>query len=134
MKSSEIYTVKCLIMTVFVARKNDKRRDRNSLNLSDEKLNRKTNRRSHRCFIYEKLHRMRNCKFFDDVRIYVFKLIVKKRDTKTIDDKYNKRSKKHREYTANAETNIENTDLKENYVEKTVALFKNAVSKIFKFK
>ena len=76
---------------------------------------------------------MRNCEFFDDVRIYVFKLIVKKRDTKTVNNKYSKRSKKHREYTANAETDIENTDSKENYVEKTVALFKNAVSKTFKF-
>ena len=76
---------------------------------------------------------MRNCKFLDDVRIYVFKLVVKKRDTKTVDDKYSKRLKKHREYTANAETDIENTNLKKNYVEKTVVLFKNAVSKIFKF-
>ena len=77
---------------------------------------------------------MRNYKFLDDVRIYVFKLIVKKRSTKTVDNKYNKKSKKHREYTTNAETDIKDTDLKENYVEKTVALFKNAVSKIFKFK
>ena len=76
---------------------------------------------------------MRNCEFFDDVRIYVFKLVVKKRNTKTVDDKYSKRSKKHREYTANAETDIEDTDSKENYVEKTAALFKNAVSKISKF-
>ena len=76
---------------------------------------------------------MRNCEFFDDVRIYVFKLIVKKRSTKTIDNKYSKKLKKHREYTANAKTDIKDTDLKKNYVEKTVALFKNAVSKIFKF-
>ena len=77
---------------------------------------------------------MRNCEFLDNVRIYVFKLVVKKRNTKTINDKYSKKSKKHREYTANAETDIEDTNSKKNYVEKTVVLFKNVISKIFKFK
>ena len=113
-----------------VARKNDKRRGRSSSSSSDEKSSRKTDRRPHRCFICEEPHRMRDCEFLDDVRTYVSKLVVKKRGTKAVDDKYSKRSKKHRGYTADAETDTEDTDSEEDYAEETAALSKDAASKI----
>ena len=53
---------------------------------------------------------------------------------KIINDKYNKRLKKHREYITNVKINIKNVNLNENYVKETVILFKNVVNKIFKFK
>ena len=41
-------------------------------------------------------------------------------------------SKKHLKYTANIKIDTENNDLNKDYAEKTVALFKDVVSKIFK--
>ena len=77
---------------------------------------------------------MQNCEFFDNVRVYVFKQVIKKRKTKINNVKYNKKSKKHFEYTANIETNIENINLNKDYAEKIIVLLKNVVSKVFKFK
>ena len=77
---------------------------------------------------------MRNYEFFNDMRVYVFKRIVKKWDIKIINDKYNKRLKKHRKYITNVKINIKNINSNENYVKKIIALFKNVVNKIFKFK
>ncbi len=75
---------------------------------------------------------MRDCELLDEIRAYVFKQVVKKRDVKISDVKYSKRLKKHREYTANVKINTENIDFDEDYAKKTVALLKNVVSKIFK--
>ena len=75
---------------------------------------------------------MQDCECFDKIQVYAIKQIVKKRDTKIVDVKYSKKSKKHREYTANAETNTKNIDSKKDYAKKTVALLKDVVSKIFK--
>ena len=77
---------------------------------------------------------MRNCELFNDIQIYVFKQVVKKQETKINNIKYNKKLKKHFNYTANIEINTENIDSNKNYIEKTVALLKDAVNKIFKFK
>ena len=74
---------------------------------------------------------MRNCEFFDNVRIYVFKQVVKKRETRINNVEYSKKLKKHLNYTANVKTNIENINLNKNYAKKTIALFKDVVSKIF---
>ncbi len=75
---------------------------------------------------------MRDYELLNEVRVYVFKQVVKKRDVKISDVKYSKRLKKHREYTANVEINTENINFNEDYAEKTVALLKNVISKISK--
>ncbi len=75
---------------------------------------------------------MRDYELLNEVRVYIFKQVVKKRDVKISDVKYSKRLKKHREYTANVKTDTENIDFDEDYAKKTVALLKNVVSKIFK--
>ena len=77
---------------------------------------------------------MQDYEYFNNIRIYAIKQIVKKRDTKIVNVKYSKKSKKYREYTANIKTNTKNINSKKDYVEKTVALLKDAVSKIFKSK
>ena len=100
-------------------------------------LNRVSSFKKHCCFrrfICNKLHRIRNCELFNNIRVYVFKQVNKKRKTKINNVKYNKKSKKHLDYTANIKTNIKNINLNKNYVEKIVALLKNTVSKISKFK
>ena len=76
---------------------------------------------------------MRDCEFLNDMRVYVFRRVVKKRNIKIINDKYNKKLKKHRKYVTNVKTNIKNINSNKNYVKKTVVLFKNVVNKIFKF-
>ena len=77
---------------------------------------------------------MQNCEFSNNVRTYVFKQVVKKRKTKINNVKYNKKLKKHLNYIANVKTNIKNIDLNKDYVEKTVALLKDVINRIFKFK
>ena len=76
---------------------------------------------------------MRDCEFFNDMRVYVFRRVIKKRNIKIINDKYNKKLKKYYKYITNIEINIKNINSNENYVKKTVVLFKNAINKIFKF-
>ncbi len=73
---------------------------------------------------------MRDCELLDEIRVYVFKQVVKKRGAKISDVKYSKRLKKHRKYTANVKINTENIDFDEDYAEETIALLKNVVSKI----
>ena len=119
------------IMNVaLIIKKTIKPRDRSSSSLLDRR-NLKANRRL-RCFICSKSHYMRDCKYLNKVRVYAIKQIVKKRDTKIVDVKYSKKSKKHREYTANAETDTKNINSKKDYAEETVALSKDAVSKILR--
>ena len=65
---------------------------------------------------------MRDCEFFNDIRVYIFRRVVMKRNIKIINDKYNKKLKKHRKYITNVKINIKNINLNENYVKKTVAL------------
>ncbi len=101
--------------------------------MSDRVSSLKKDRRLY-CFIYNKLHYMQNCELFNNIRIYVFKQVVKKQETKINNVKYNKKSKKHFNYTANIKTNTKNINLNKDYAEKTIALLKNAVNKIFKFK
>ena len=74
---------------------------------------------------------MRNRELLDNVRTYVFKQVVKKRKTKISNVKYSKKSKKH---SANVETDTENINSNKDYAEKTIALLKDAVNNIFKFK
>ena len=87
-----------------------------------------------RYFICNKSHCIRDCELFNNVRIYVFKQVVKNQETKINNIKYNKKSKEYFNYTANIKTDIKNIDSNKNYAEKTVALLKNVVNKIFKFK
>ena len=76
---------------------------------------------------------MRNYEFFNNLRIYVFRRVIKKRNIKIINDKYSKRLKKHYKYAANIKINIKNINLNENYIKEIIVLFKNAVNKVFKF-
>ncbi len=118
-----------VVNIALIARKQDKRRVKSSSGSLDKTLSFKKDRRL-RCFIYNESHRMRDCELLDEIRVYVFKQVVKKRDAKISDVKYSKRLKKHREYTANVKTDTENIDSDEDYAEKTVALLKNVASKI----
>ena len=118
-----------IVNIAFITRKQDKRRVRSSSESSDKTLSFKKDRRL-RCFIYNESHRMRDCELLNEIRVYVFKQVVKKRDAKISDVKYSKRLKKHREYTANVKINTENIDFDEDYAEKTIALLKNVASKI----
>jgi len=118
-----------IVNIALITRKQNKRRVRSSSRSLNKTLSFKKDRRL-RCFICNESHRMRDCELLDEIRVYIFKQVVKKRDAKISDVKYSKRLKKHREYTANVKINTENIDFDEDYVKKTIALLKNVVSKI----
>jgi len=112
-----------------VARKQDKRRGRSSSGSPGRASSPKKDRRL-RCFICNESHRMRDCELLDEVRAYASRQVAKKRGANISDAKYSKRSKKHRGYTADVETDTEDTDSDEDYAEETAALSKDVASKI----
>ena len=67
---------------------------------------------------------MQNCKLFNNIRMYVFKQVVKKQKTNINNIKYNKKSKKHFDYTVNIETNTEDINLNKNNAKKDYCFVK----------